>query len=187
MIISDLDAKGVQGEPVHVSSAINKLKQENADLSKEIKDTEKYMNDALKAMARMEEAGKTNTKQYQYAKESYNSNAQSLIELNAKIDQNNKSIDEQKAKYKELNNSLKLNEMTMSQLRQKAADLQKKLNDTSLKAYPKGYKTIQKELEGVKGRMFDVEIAGKGLISKFPLCTILSGVQHKLFKDLGRH
>ena len=165
--ILSLDAKGVQGELVQVSSAIGRLKKENADLSKEMKAAEQAMNEAEKAMIRLEDAGKTNTKQYQYAKESYNSNAQALVELQGKIDQNNKSIEEEKAKFEELTKKLQLNDMTMNQLRQRAADLQKQLNMTSVSVDPEAYKKLQQELARVNDRMFTVQNTGKSLLSQF--------------------
>jgi len=165
--ILSLDAKGVQGELVQVSSAINKLNDENKGLQQEMKAAGKAMNEAAAAMNRLEDAGKTSTKQYQYATESYHSNAAALVELKSKIDQNNKSIDEQKAKFQGLTDTLKINDMTMNQLRQRAADLQKQMNNTSQNLDEKAYNALQKELEQVKGRMFDVETSGKSLLSQF--------------------
>jgi len=165
--ILSLDAKGVQGELMQVSSLINKLKDENKGLQQERKAAEKAMNEAATAMARMEEAGKTNTKQYQYATESYHSNAAALVELKSKIDQNNKSIDESKAKFEGLTKTLSVNDMTMNQLRQRAADLQKQMNNTSESLSPEAYKTLGKELDQVKDRMTEVDRSNKNILEKF--------------------
>jgi phage-related tail protein len=96
--VLSLDAKGVQGELVKVSSVISRLKQENKELEKEMKAAGKAMNDAERAMNRMEDAGKTNTKQYERAKISYQQNAAALVELKGKIEQNNKAIGEENKK-----------------------------------------------------------------------------------------
>jgi len=165
--ILSLDAKGVQGELVKVSSSIDTLKKSNADLAKEMKEAERAMNEAGKAMQKMEESGKTASKQYQYASTSFHQNAEAVRELQSQIDKNNQSIEQSKTRFETLNKSLGVNDMTMNQLRQRAADLQKQLDATSQKADPKAYNAIQKELEGVKGRMFDVQIAGKSMISQF--------------------
>ena len=165
--ILSLDAKGVQGELVQVSSSIDKLKEANKGLGAEMKAAEKAMNEAASAMARMEESGKTNTKQYQYATESYQSNAAALVELKSKIDQNNKTIEEGKAKFEGLTKTLQVNDMTMNQLRQRAADLQKQLNTTSVSTNPEGYKKLQKELTQVNDRMFVVNNTGKSMLSQF--------------------
>jgi len=165
--ILSLDAKGVQGELVQVSSTINNLKEENKGLQQEMKTAEKAMNDAAAAMARMEDAGKTNTKQYQDATETYNSNAAALVELKSKIDQNNQSIEEAKAKFDGLTQTLSVNDMTMNQLRQRAAELQKQMNSTSQNLDEKAYNALQKQLEEVKGRMYEVQNSGKSMLSTF--------------------
>ena len=165
--VLSLDAKGVQGELVQLSSSINQLKQNNSDLEKEMKKAQKAMDDAEKAMIRLEDAGKTNTKQYQYATESYHSNSAALVELKSKIEQNNKAIKEGNAKFEELKNTLQVNDMTMNQLRQRASDLQKQLNNTSASTNPEAYKKLQKELTQVNDRMFVVQNAGKSMLSTF--------------------
>jgi len=165
--ILSLDAKGVQGELVQVSSVIDDLKSKNKELETEMKAAQKAMNDAEKAMIRLEEAGKTNTKQYQYAKESFQSNSAAVVEFTSKIDQNNKAIEEQKAKFDGLKDTLKVNDMTMNQLRERAADLQKQLNTTSASIDPTAYKKLQGELTQVNERMFVVQNTGKSMLSQF--------------------
>jgi chromosome segregation ATPase len=142
--ILSLDAKGVQGELVQVSSAIGQLKEKNSDLEKEMKKAERAMNEAEKAMIRLEEAGKTNTKQYEYAKEAYLSNSTAVVELKSKIEQNNKAIEEEKAKFELLTKTMQVGDMTMNQLRQRASDLQKQLNMTSASTDPEAYKKTSK-------------------------------------------
>ena len=165
--ILSLEAKGLQGALVEVSSKIDMLKKENSDLEKEIKKAQKAMDEAEKAMTRLESAGKTTTKEYRYAKEAFDQNAQSLNELKSKIDQNNQSIKESKALFEGLTKELKINDMTMNQLRQRADDLQKQLNNTSASIDKKAYEALQRELEQVNKRMFDVTTTGKSLINQF--------------------
>ena len=165
--ILSLDAKGVQGELVQVSSVINKLKKENSDLEKEMKKAEIAMNQAEKTMMRLIDAGKTNTLQYQLAKKEYESNKKTLSDLRAEIELYNREIELEQARFEELNKTLKIGDMTMNQLRQRAADLQTQLNQTSASVDPKAYKQLQKELEQVNKRMFDVQTAGKSMLSQF--------------------
>jgi len=180
--ILSLDAKGVQGELVQVSSVIDRLKKENSDLQKEMKTAEKAMNDAEKAINKLTESGKTNTKEYQYAKTSYEQNAQAIRELQSQIEKNNASINEHKDRFSELNKSLKVSDMTMNQLRQRASELQKQLNSTSESIEPDAYKQLQKELGQVEKRMFEVQNAGKSMINQFaamnnPVGTAAKAVQ----------
>jgi len=165
--ILSLDAKGVQGELVQVSSVIERLKKENSDLAKEMKFLEKEMESASKAMNRLEASGKSNTREYQLAVEAYNLNSQATKELNSKIEQNNKSILDNKSTFEQLNNELKVNDMTMNQFRQRAADLQKQLNNTSESINPDAYTALQKDLSQVNDRMFTVQNAGKSMLSQF--------------------
>jgi len=165
--ILSLDAKGVQGELVQVSSVINKLKKENSDLEKEMKAAEKAMNQAEKAMIRLEEAGKKGTKQYQYAKVAFDQNAEALKDLSAEIDKNSKAIAANEKEYAGIIKTMRVKDMTMNQLKQRAADLQKQLNNTSESLSKEAYKSLQQELENVKVRMFEVSISGKGLLNQF--------------------
>ncbi|NLV87628.1 MAG: hypothetical protein GX025_10520 [Clostridiales bacterium] len=76
-----------------------------------------------------------------------------MKQFKTEIDANNKKIDENKNKIAELNKSMKLGDMTMNQLRNRARDLAKQLNSTSQAAEPEAYKALQKEQGAVVARM----------------------------------
>ncbi|MEA4975739.1 MAG: hypothetical protein VB046_08395 [Paludibacter sp.] len=165
--ILELDAKGVQGELNTLSSSTDRLKKENRELSVEMKKAERNMRDAEKSMAKMEARGKTNTDQYRYAKEAMESNSAAVQDFSKKIQDNNKAIDDNNQKKGEIIKTMKIEDMTMTQLEQRAGDLQKQLNTTSVSADPKAYKALQKELGQVNERMFVVDNSGKNLMQQF--------------------
>ncbi len=165
--VLELDAKGVQGELTTLSSSTDRLKKENRELSVEMKKAEKNMRDAEKSMAKMEASGKTNTDQYRYAKEAMESNSAAVQDFSKKIQENNKSIDNNNQKKKEIITTMKLEDMTMNQLKQRAGELQKQLNSTSVSADPKAYAALQKELGQVNDRMFVTGNAGKSIVQQF--------------------
>lgn len=165
--ILELDAKGVQGELNTLSSSTDRLKKENRELSVEMKKAERNMRDAEKSMAKMEARGKTNTDQYRYAKEAMESNSAAVQDFSKKIQDNNKVIDDNNQKKGEIIKTMKIEDMTMTQLKQRANELQKQLDSTSVSADPKAYEALQKELGQVNDRMFTVGNTGKGIVTQF--------------------
>jgi TP901 family phage tail tape measure protein len=155
--VLSLDAKGVQGELRTLSSATERLKNDNKSLKDEMKAASKALDESEKAMVRLEEAGKKTTKEYRYAKESFTSNSAAVAELKKQIEANTKSIDANRAKQTELVKTMKLEDMTMSQLRQRANELQKQLNGTSLAAEPAAYKQLSSELSVTRKRMDELK------------------------------
>jgi chromosome segregation ATPase len=144
--ILSLDAKGVQSELVQVSATIAKLTNQNAMWSAEIKESQKQMDEAAKEMRRLENAGLTSSAAYQQLKGTFESAKSGIEDYRNKINENNKAIAEEKARFEELNKTLKIEDMTMNQLRQRSSELQKQLNATSLSTNPRAYQALQREL-----------------------------------------
>ena len=165
--ILSVDSKGANREIAVTSSEINKLAQSNRTMTADMKLAEKQIKQQEKEMARLSKAGQENSEAYRQAKETRDMARHDMDDYTRKIAENNRAIDENKKKIEELEQGMSLNEMTMKQLRQRASDLQKQLNITSKEANPKEYKDLQKELQQVKTRMFDVSNSGKGLVQQF--------------------
>lgn len=88
---------------------------------------------------------------------------------------------ENSKQVKELEKSLSLNDMTMTQLRKRAKDLQSQLNHTVQSADPKGYADLQKQLEATQGRMGELKNADKSLSRQLssipgPAGSVVQGV-----------
>lgn len=165
--ILSVDSKGANREIAVTSSEINKLAQSNRTMTADMKLAEKQIKQQEKEMARLSKAGQENSEAYRQAKETRDMARHDMDDYTRKIAENNRAIDENKKKIEELEQGMSLNEMTMKQLRQRASDLQKQLNITSKEANPKEYNNLQKELQQVRTRMFDVSNSGKGLVQQF--------------------
>lgn len=165
--ILSIDAKGVNKEIAVTSSEINKLSQANKVMAADMKAAEKQIKETEKAMEKLAKAGQQESEAYQELKATRDSARADIDDYTRKIGENNRAIDENKKKIEELTDGMDINEMSMKQLRQRAAELKMQLNATSASANPKEFQALQKDLEKVNTRMFDVQNQGKGLVQQF--------------------
>ena len=180
--ILSIDAKGVNKEIAVTSSEINKLSQANKVMAADMKAAEKQIKETEKAMEKLAKAGQQESAAYRELKSTRDSARADIDDYTRKIGENNRAIAESKKKIEELTAGMNINEMSMKQLRSRAAELQKQLNVTSYSANPKEYKALQKELSQVTSRMEFVGMQGKGLIAQFagmnhPIGTAAKAVQ----------
>jgi chromosome segregation ATPase len=180
--ILSLDAKGVQGELQTLSSTIKKLSADNASMKKEMAGANKQMSEAAKEMQRLEKEGKTTSVAYQEAKATFESAKAEIASYTQRISENNKAIEENKNKTSEIIEIMKIEDMTMSQLRQRANELQRQLNNTSLAADPEAYESLQRELDAVRDRMSVVGNSQRNLLELFaemqnPIGTAARAIQ----------
>ena len=187
--ILSLDAKGVQGELVQVSSTINRLKEENINLKKQMDGVEISFETASKSLQKLEDSGKKNTKQYEIQSKLVKNYSDKIVELSSKIEQNNKSISEERKKFDELNKSLKINDMTMNQLRNRAGDLRTQLNNTSKSAEPETYSKLEKELKKVEKQMGILSGKTKDLCSIINTSwgVIAGNLMTSFIKNIGKY
>lgn len=165
--ILSIDAKGANKEIAVTSAEINRLSQANKIMSQDMKAAEKQIKETEKAMEKLTKAGQQESDAYQELKDTRDMARYDIDDYTRKIGENNRAIIDNKNKIKELTDGMSLNEMSMKQLRARAAELEKQLNVTSASANPEEYKGLQKELEKVNTRIFDVQNQGKGLIQQF--------------------
>ena len=166
-VILDVEAKGVQATLQQIASETFRLADANKEMKAEMKDAEKQMNAAAKAMQQMEKAGTTWTSAYQEAKGTFESAKGEVDDYRQKIEQNTKAIADNNKQTTELIKTMSIQDMTMSQLKQRAADLQNQLSNTSASLSPEAYKKLQSELSQVNERMFVVQNTGKSMLSQF--------------------
>lgn len=165
--ILSIDAKGVNKEIAVTSSEILKLSQANKVMTSDMRAAEKQIKETEKAMEKLTKAGKTETQAYQELKATRDMARADMDDYTRKISENNRTIAENKKKIEELTAGMDLNEMSMRQLRQRAAELKRQLDVTSASANPKEFSALQDELKKVNTRMFDVQNEGKGLMDQF--------------------
>ncbi|MBN1989358.1 MAG: SHOCT domain-containing protein [Bacteroidales bacterium] len=161
--ILSLDAKGVQGEVNALSNKIRTLKVENTRLNKEMKDASKQMKEAEKAMVALEKAGDTSSNKYKELKGTFEGARDEIAAYSNKVKENSVAIKEEEESLNKLEKTMQVGDMTMTQLRKRANDLQKQLDNTSEAADPAAYAQLQTELSSVRGRMGDLKNSGKSL------------------------
>ncbi|MBF0649183.1 hypothetical protein IR083_10155 [Dysgonomonas sp. GY75] len=155
--ILSLDAKGVQSELTSISSVIQRLTDDNKKLEAELKLATRQMSEAEKEMKKLAAAGKEDSDAFREAKATYESAANESADYTKRIRDNKKAIEENDAKAKEMVKTLKLEDMTMNQLKYRAYDLQKQLDNTSKSTHPEAYKALEKELTQVNKRMGELK------------------------------
>ena len=165
--ILDLDAEGIQGELVKVSSQIKSLTIDNKNLASEMKEASKQMNDAQAAMTKLEKVFQTNSVAYKEAKATFESAKNEVADYKKKIESNTVAIAKHKQTIDTVVKSMNIQDMTMTQLKQRAADLEKQMAKTSISASPDAYKNLDKQLSAVNSRMGEVKDFNKGLLAQF--------------------
>lgn len=149
----DLDAKGVQEGIQKLSSSTVKLENNNKRLAIEMAEAKAQIKDTEKEMRRLEKAGKDQTSQYKELESTLASAQADVVDYTKKIRENTNAIDDNNKKIETAIKEMKLEDMTMNQLKNRAASLQKQLSNTSKSANPEEYKKLEKELDDVKKQM----------------------------------
>ncbi|WP_352422278.1 hypothetical protein [Proteiniphilum sp.] len=172
--ILDVDAKGVQKEIQTLSSNINRLKKENEELSVTTGKVQKALNANEKEMLKLEKAGQTMSDRYK-SLIAITAGQNDIIARNtAKIRENDAAIKENNKNIDDVIKTMKIEDMTMSQLKQRYQELQKTMDNTSASLSPEAWKALAKEQEEVAKRMDIVKNTNKGLIAQ------LAGMNHPI-------
>ncbi len=164
--ILNLEAKGLQAEIGKSSAAIKKFAQENKSLQSEMNLANKYLKETERQMKSLERSGKKNSSTYRDLKSTYETTKEEITDYNERIVENNALIDKNNEVIKKSLKQLGLEEMTMGQLKNRAKELQKQLDSTSLATNPEEYMKLQKELTEVDNRMGVLKNTGKGMMSQ---------------------
>lgn len=165
--ILNLNVSGLKQELIKSAGEIKKFNNENKSLQKELKEAERFLIKTTSAMEKMEKSGKQNSHEYKALNNTYASCSQEIADYNSKIQSNNDHIIRNTEIQKTALGTLKNQDMTMSQLKSKASDLQRQLNHTSQSADSEAYYSLQKELTSVSNEMDNLKIKGNGVIGIF--------------------
>jgi len=177
-----LDAGGVQGEINTIMSSTNQLEKTNRSLEKSIKATEKEMSGMAKEMTTLEKEGKSSSVEYKKLADAYDASAQNIAEFKTEIASNTSTINANRKSVGELEKGMKIEDMTMRQLTQRAKELSSQLEVTSQSSNPDDYKKLSKELSQVQGRMGDLKNYSGGLSSALssipgPIGGVINGIK----------
>lgn len=136
-----------------ISGDSSKLQEELHTLTKETKALKKEESERRKAMVELEAQGKKNTKDYQNL-------AKECKDYTAKISKNNEKISL-------LTRNLKVNDLTMRQLKKEAKELSAALDDMTESANPEEYAKVNTRLREVRARMSELRSAGNNMNNEF--------------------
>ncbi|MDR0866581.1 MAG: SHOCT domain-containing protein [Candidatus Symbiothrix sp.] len=166
-IILDVEAKGVQAELQKITASSFRYAESNKTMNAEMKAAQDQMKESLKEMKLLEKQGLQTSKAYENYENTLESARAEVEDYTRKIAENTQKIAENEKQTAEIIRTMNIQDMTMSQLKQRAADLQNQMNNTSAALSPEAYKTLDKELNAVKNRMGVVGNANKNLLQQF--------------------
>lgn len=159
--ILSLDAKGVQGELVNLSSSTKQLEADNRRLAVEYKEAAKQMKETREELAKLTRAGKEDSDQFRELEATLESVSAEMTDYKRKMVENNRVIEQNKKVADEMVRTLKVEDMTMEQLKKRAADLQKQFEATSKSTHPEAYAELEKQLNSVRGRISELDTGSK--------------------------
>ena len=180
-----LDAKGVQGEINKLSSDIRRLEQDNRNLEGAMAATRKELAENEKEMQKLEKAGKTSSDRYKELQNNSSALRDNIRELKKEIDSNNQSIKNHEKSISDNIKSMKLSDMTMAQLKQRAAELKSQLEVTSRSANPEEFEKLNKELKSVEKQMSENNVSTHSLSETLEAIPGPVGGAIKSVKGLG--
>ncbi|MDR1370991.1 MAG: hypothetical protein LBJ72_12850 [Dysgonamonadaceae bacterium] len=165
--ILDLDAKGIQGELQKLSSVTTKLENDNKRLNVTMAEAQAQIRDTEKEMRKLEKAGKEASPRYQELKNILASAQDEVSTYTTKIRENSKAIETNNEAIGIAIKAMKLEDMTMNQLKNRAVSLKKQLDNTSKAADPEQYDKLEKELTAVRKQMGALDDKSKSLCDTF--------------------
>ena len=190
MIIS-LDAKGAQGKINSLEVSTHKLEQQYSELQKTLSSTEKELAKQAKRLEQLKSRGKEGTLEYMSLQRSIENNRKASAEYSKQLKDLDGKISSNRAQIKSLTDGMKVNELSMRQLKQRAAELKKQLDLTSKSGNPEMYRKLSKEYNECAKQIYTLGQKHKTLndvftIWKANIVTFLSGAVTQGILSIGR-
>lgn len=142
-------AKGLTEDQINwiLSVDASEAQQEIRKLVKTNRELVNVNKERRQELIKLEAAGKKETEEYK--------------NLEAEVKKANRTISENNMIMGELEKKLDITGLTMAQLKKKARDLQRQLDQTVQSTHPDEYQALQNELDHVRGRMDELRAAGR--------------------------
>lgn len=142
-------AKGLTEDQINwiLSVDASEAQQEIRKLVKTNRELVNVNKERRQELIKLEAAGKKETEEYK--------------NLEAEVKKASRSISENNKIMGELEKKLDITGLTMAQLKKKARDLQRQLDQTVQSAHPDEYQALQNELDRVRGRMDELRASGR--------------------------
>ncbi len=134
---------------------------------------EKEINSLIKVNKQLQEANKGVQKEMRQLEAAGKKESDEYRNLNGVLRENNNTLKTNREQIKRLENQMGLANLSMSQLRRRAQDLESQMNRTSRNLHPEEWGKLQKELTETRSKMDELKKAGKqaeesmGAIIKF--------------------
>jgi hypothetical protein len=164
--ILTVDAKGAQAEIQQFASSSAQLTEANKRLKIEMKKTNAQIRETEKEMRKLEKAGKADTDRYKELQATVESAKSDVADYTKRINENTAAINANDQAIQQTIENMKLEEMTMNQLKNRARELQSQLDNTAEATSPEAYRQLQEELNAVNERMGIVRNSNKGLMDQ---------------------
>ena len=122
---------------------------------------EKEINSLIKVNKQLQEANKGVQKEMRQLEAAGKKESDEYRNLNGVLRENNNTLKTNREQIKRLENQIGLANLSMSQLRRRAQDLESQMNRTSRNLHPEEWDKLQKELTEPRSKMDELKKAGK--------------------------
>ena len=122
---------------------------------------EKEINSLIKVNKELQEANKGVQKEMRQLEAAGKKESDEYRNLNGVLRENNNTLRANREQIKRLENQMGLANLSMSQLRRRAQDLESQMNRTSRNLHPEEWNKLQKELTETRSKIDELKKAGK--------------------------
>ena len=153
---------------------------------------EKEINSLIKVNKELQEANKGVQKEMRQLEAAGKKESDEYRNLNGVLRENNNTLKANREQIKRLENQMGLANLSMSQLRRRAQDLESQMNRTSRNLHPEEWNKLQKELTETRSKMDELKKAGKQaekslgstILNRATLATLIGNIGTQIFNRL---
>lgn len=153
---------------------------------------EKEINSLIKVNKELQEANKGVQKEMRQLEAAGKKESDEYRNLNGVLRENNNTLRANREQIKRLENQMGLANLSMSQLRRRAQDLESQMNRTSRNLHPEEWNKLQKELTETRSKMDELKKVGKQaekslgstILNRATLATLIGNIGTQIFNRL---
>lgn len=153
-------------------------------LSLDASEAEKGVNELTKKNAELTNRNKDLRKSMQHLEIQGKKNSAAYLTLSEEYSKNTKQISSNREMMKRLDEQMGLNNLSMTQLKRRAQDLQKQLDTTSQALHPQEWEQLNQQLTATRTRMNELKDSGKAVESQFQQAAKSAGKWSAFFGNL---
>lgn len=153
-------------------------------LSLDASEAEKGVNELTKKNTELTNRNKELRKSMQHLEIQGKKNSAAYLTLSEEYSKNTKQISSNREMMKRLDEQMGLNNLSMTQLKRRAQDLQKQLDTTSQALHPQEWEQLNQQLTTTRSRMNELKDSGKAVESQFQQAAKSAGKWSAFFGNL---